>query len=577
MFKNGSLGWKSVWRCLVIVFLVAACPLWANDRERQGRQRRERPRRENSQNRRDNGRPEKPKHQLSEEGTAGVLEIQEVLKEVLETVNQNRRPEQEMLEKGQQLLVDNKRHAQNYDTDQRAAYMLLQAWTSYYQDDLSAAMNWAIRAGKTDETSRDAWISSAVFCMLNDKRPKLPQTKKTSQRRPRRGRDDFDMAEMSGATSDSDMRKGTLEFDVLALRQEIFSERFKQIDYQKEWGEEINYESGKDTLCLLFWQSEKANAEDAISDANDIGQTAARRKMPDDIGMMAMRARSHQSPKLGLKEQRDYFKHLAWTCREQASLKFVQVNTDLPEQVKIIAPEELNEEQMSKEMSAGTYVPLIFAARNLDPKEYAGLNAAGPFMLVVSSEGKLKYAGPAADFVPAFILTAVTGVEIDLQKMTPAKTDSAARSGFNGDLRGIPRGRLIEPVMRSPVRPSKPVADPNKPAAVDPNVPAVLQEAFSAKPAEATPATVTAKPSQKNELSLEDQNRAENLLREAQLHIDASRKIRGKSPEKGIEACREILEKYPNTEYAGKAQGWLRRVRPDHKKKYKITNEELGY
>jgi len=77
-------------------------------------------------------------------------------------------------------------------------------------------------------------------------------------------------------------------------------------------------------------------------------------------------------------------------------------------------------------------------------------------------------------------------------------------------------------------------------------------------------------------LSIEDQYEAEKLLEEAAMHIEACRKIRGKSPRQGIEACREVLEKYPNTPYADKARDWLRRVPERYREDYEITDEELG-
>lgn len=77
-------------------------------------------------------------------------------------------------------------------------------------------------------------------------------------------------------------------------------------------------------------------------------------------------------------------------------------------------------------------------------------------------------------------------------------------------------------------------------------------------------------------LLIEDQVRAENLLRIAQLHIEQSRKIRADNPKEGIAAARGVLAKYPNTEYAHKARELLRRVPDRWKTRHNITDEELG-
>ena len=78
------------------------------------------------------------------------------------------------------------------------------------------------------------------------------------------------------------------------------------------------------------------------------------------------------------------------------------------------------------------------------------------------------------------------------------------------------------------------------------------------------------------ELSAEDQIKAQNLLREGQLHIEVSRKLRMENPGKGIEACRRVLAEYGDTEYAEQAYTLLRRVPERYKQQYNITDEELG-
>ena len=78
-------------------------------------------------------------------------------------------------------------------------------------------------------------------------------------------------------------------------------------------------------------------------------------------------------------------------------------------------------------------------------------------------------------------------------------------------------------------------------------------------------------------LSIEDQYEAEKLLEEAAMHIGACRKIRGKSPQKGILAARQVLEEFPNTEYAQQARELLRRVPSRWKERHGLTDEELGY
>ncbi len=558
MIRETYMSRRFVWFCLLLG-LLQVCPLLANDRQRRERPQRQRPRRENTQNRRENGQEER--RQLPPEGVEGIREIESTLKEILTSVNQNQRPAMALLDSADQLLVENKRYLPMCDTDQRVSFMLMQAWAGYYADDLGDAMSWAVRASKTDETNQDAWISAALFCMLNDKKPLLPRLKPTS-RQAGREREGGYMAQATA--SGVNLKKGTLEFDVLSLRQEMFSERFQQIDYQKEWGAQIDYESGADTLCLLFWESDKDDVEVEVGDANDVTPpNRTHDRMPRGLEMMGLAANMQRLPEMELSQQRRYFVQLSEVCKKHPHCKFVEVNTDEPETAKKAAK--------AVEQPA---VPLIFAAETgLEPEKYAGLGAAGPFMLVINPEGKLRYAGPAADFVPAFVLTAVTGIEIDLEKMDhpnrPAGENRRAMfNGAGGDLMGERMPRRMPPRGMPPV----PAADPNEPAVQNT---AAGTEKVKQAPAAKAPAGGAG--AGQGQLTVEQQVDADHLLAEAQLHIEGSIKIRGKSPEAGIIACREVMKKYPNTDYATKAQMLLRDVPNRFKAKYDITYEELGY
>ena len=50
----------------------------------------------------------------------------------------------------------------------------------------------------------------------------------------------------------------------------------------------------------------------------------------------------------------------------------------------------------------------------------------------------------------------------------------------------------------------------------------------------------------------------------------------GMTYKKSVDACREILAKYPDTTYASKARELLRRIPQRYRSTYNITNEEMG-
>jgi len=185
----------------------------------------------------------------------------------------------------------------------------------------------------------------------------------------------------------------------------------------------------------------------------------------------------------------------------------------------------------------------------------------------------------------AFILTELTGIELELEKMKQAPkppqpeiqphTQKPSRAKKTRKQKQPPMPMMMDPMMMGmpmpmppEAAPPKPVAEPNKPSA-DPNTPPKAERPVMPP--------VSKQSSDFPTQSLEDQLRADNLLRAAQMHIEESRKLHMKNPKQGIEAARQVLKEFPNTESAQRARELLRRVPDRWKKRHSITDEELGY
>ncbi|MBL7214069.1 MAG: hypothetical protein ISS71_00155 [Phycisphaerae bacterium] len=510
--------------------------------EDRGRQRGEQP--ENSR-----------REQLRQEAQASSSEIDTLLGQILQAVNKNQHPGEDLITQAATMLEENKHFVPAYKDEQKAQYMLLQAWTDFYQGNLPDAMNWSLRACKMDESSQDTWISQAVFCLLNGKRPPEPRISKpeprrdmdeTENRRPGRRRDNDPINNARNASaSEPYSRKGTLEFDLSALRSEMLKERFGRLEYKSVDGSKVEYKPGEDTLCIFFWQVEpvRADVEDAGDGAN--GDVEAMRT-----------GGSGSSQKLNLNSQEQYFSNIYKVLKDRPQITCFLLNTNGLQDAERVATgmeDDFAHEIMDK--------PVVYAADSASgASAYVGVKAQIPFMLVADKEGIVRYAGPAADFMPAFILSSLTGVEISLDGAQPQATAGRVRE-FREDLMGMDGLRPWR--VTPPKALNHSAADPNRPAG-DPNSVPTTGQASGKKIAKPT------------ETPLEGQVTADHLLALAQMEIEACRKIRGKSPEKGIVACREVLKKYPNTEYAQQARELLRRVPPQYKKKYEITDEELG-
>ena len=560
---------KIKWMGLIFLLLVLNAPSWGYDQSRQPREPRQRPTRQPRQ------RPQRDQvlsqqTQLSEEARAGFQEVQDALKDILTAVNQNQTPETAPIEKARQTLEDNKRYARDYPEAEQADYMLLQAWCDYYGGDLEAAMRWALRAAKTDGSSGDAFVSGALFCMLNDKKPIQPRMP-VSHRSGRNG-EEFGMYE-TAASNGLNIQKGTLDFDVMSLRAELFSERVQVLDFSKMQSDEYNPETG--TLCVMFWKSEIDPADQPAVDANEPAQKVAPPHSFDEMMMMEMPQLGSTSPQKSLDQQRQYFRQMARIRKEVPSISFIQINADPQKQAQKVSAVEQNEERMGRELLDGTYVPLFFAGEIPDLSASAVLAANGPLMLVVAPGGKLQYAGPADGFMPAFIVTKLTGVAIDLQALnqTPQASMSPSMPGINGQKQPSQTMdpmyfEMMEMGMKPPVKPQekpKPAVDPNTIA--DPNVPAVKPAAVQ-RPQKAEPDSFE---------QAQDDMTAQKLLQEAEMQIETCRKLPSlKKAEKGVAACKEVLEKYPGTEHAERAKELLKRVPQGYWDKFEIA-KLLGY
>jgi hypothetical protein len=503
-----------------------------------GGQRRERPPRNGTEVR---GAADPQTEQLRQQAQGAVTQINQTLKVILEQTRQNQRPGAEVIENADAILEQSKRYATVLDDKQKADFMLLQAWTKFYQKNPVEAVNWSMRACKANEASQDGWISQALFCLLYDKRPMKPRFEKPrleSQRRPvspraRRGGETM-MTEAAKPTPFSE--KGVLEFDLMGLRDELLREQFSRLEFQTASGKKVEYKPGADVLCMLIWQQGDA------SDANDLRDR--RINGPEGYGLQEL----NMEPDLGtmvaaqntdIESQRNYLKILAAACRDHPDVKFVQINADAPDTATKVA------EELAKDPHIEEAGPLVFAA---DPASNAGQftrwNSKKPFMVIANKEGKIKYAGTAADFVPAFILTELTGIPIALEKKTEQGTGLEAMS------------MMMDPFGLTPTDPNARPVDPN----------AVPNPLTALMPEEAT----------YRQLPLEEEVQAEKEMVYARdLFMELGRK-RGMTYTNGVKLCREIIRKYPGTQYEQDARVLLRQVPENQRAQYQITNSELG-
>ena len=226
------------------------------------------------------------REQLRQEAAASYVQISQALDALFTKVNFNQRPTQVEVDAAVALLEENKRYAVAYDTPQKAGYMLLQAWTAYYQNEHVNALNWAVRACREDMTNGDAWITQTLFSYIYGRRPVEPQVPRSQReqtetresrqnreprqaREPRRTRPQPQPRARQNETqmmtppepmfdaSNPYGRPGVLRFDIKSLKKDIYRERFIRQEYQTTDRKKVVYTPGQDILCVLFWQGEE--------------------------------------------------------------------------------------------------------------------------------------------------------------------------------------------------------------------------------------------------------------------------------------------------------------------------------
>lgn len=493
---------------------------------------------------------EERREQMKEEVMKEFSALSDALKTILTLTSQNQRPEPAQIQEAADLLEQNKRNAALLEENEKAEFMLLQAWVGFYQKNPVEAVNWSMRACKTDENNRDAWISQALFCLLNEKRPMEQRVSRSREdradrqgngearrgRNARSGMENTNPGQLYG-------QQGVLDFDMSLLRTDVLRQEFVSMKMTTVDGSTIEYKTGQDTLCILLWEDPEAERPE------NQPKNAEETRDPDGM-MMNPGMPAGPQGRNTLEQQRQYLNTIKKACEAEETIKFVQIDTT--------TPRNLQEYLDNLPDYAGSEFPTVISAMPRSQAElFLGTRAENPFMVIVNPEGRIQYSGPAADFMPAFILTEMTGIPIELGNQ-PSHQQMISPD----------RPVLLDDIF---LRPEVPVikTDPNAP----PQDPNSLKTKVN-RPAHPT----TQQPPQKTykQLPMEEDI-------QAQKEITYVRDLFTKAASKGaisyktaVDMSREIIRKYPGTTYEEQARMELRKVPDDKKKLYGITPEETG-
>lgn len=529
--------------------------------------------------------------QIQAEAAPVIQAMGDQIKDLLTMVNEMRRPDPAKITVAEQTLKESGRFVRKFDSKIQCEFNLLDSWLKYFKNDIPGALMSASTAFKTDAENNDARITYAAMSILSGRRPAGVVAKRepaaTNERGDRNGMDarrqmadqqrnrtrPGDIAEQLLTASPS--TGNILQVDINALNLELFEQRVPAIQAQCVNSTSFAYTPGQSALCLFFWQAKAKNfapvAAPMPGEPNQPGTNRSgtrtvttRREMTmegDSSASMARergRSRTMDSRTAGMNEygygvttsayagtgirstiesESAAFGQLFLAHFADPGLRFLGVNTDnAAARMEAVARMVQNPGPWAQVFASDPQSGLV---------QFAKVDAETPFMAITDQTGTIRYAGPVSGFLAPMVLGHFNGKR------------STSTPGFPA--------------------PAVPILTAPKPA-----IPAspVISKPQSAAPAVSAPvASISSEDNEPTEEELIENpslyEAAKKLEYAKTLFIPAGQK-RFMTSKNGVETCREIFRRWPNTKYAEEARQLLRKIPPDEQKRYNITNEELG-
>jgi hypothetical protein len=215
-------------------------------------------------------------------------------------------------------------------------------------------------------------------------------------------------------------------------------------------------------------------------------------------------------------------------------VKFLAVNTDPVKSAPMVVNKLLE--------SPWPWAHVMAAKCTGGMARYANMDCKQPTLAIADTSGTIKYAGPARGFLARMMLIRIAG--------EPPSAGSIRRPGGRP-----PPSTIFNPFkglfgggkQRPPAKTTTGGATPPPPDRIDEEDGEVTPESYQAG----------------------------KLLEYAKMFVSAGRKPVLTS-KKGVELCRQIIREYPNSKYEQEARLLLRRVPEYERKRYNITDEEMG-
>jgi hypothetical protein len=462
--------------------------------------------------------------------------IEDALEMILRMVQENADVPAGTIDKLQNALKQGASKRKQFSDQGQSSYYLLYAWTTYLQGDIEKASQISAKAYRTAPGSQDAHISYITLSILaGEQIRQLPER----------------------MTKNLSRKRGELEFDLESLNNELMGTEFPTGKMNCINNAVYEYQ-GNENICAMLWQLEEKTSHRTDDDqenntpadpceiaARKRKQRQSRNRQPNQMqppmggpmpGMPGMPGQGYdmpdrpQGPKVteSLSEQMQAFADWYIDRYNSKDIKFLAVNTD----------QKSAKEKVVQTLCANPWPwAQIMAAEQNNMQKFNEMNIKGALCLFTDDNGTIIYAGPSTGFVPKMILNSIA--QIKSSKPKPARTTQTAQN----------RQRQTSQQRRR-------------------------QNADSRKERQ-TPAGTGL--DQEAKMAPEEEYRAQKLIETAKGFMKSGYTMgQFTGYRRGIDMCREVLEKWPNSKYADQARDLLNQIPERYHKRYKITPEELG-
>jgi len=541
---------------------------------------------------------------------------------LLKLVNESKKPDAAFLASAEKVVEESTSAMTRFDRSLVCEHHLLNAWVHYFKGDASSAYLLAGQAQGADAENHDAYVSQVALALVAERQPQIipsqrpPIAAETTQRddmmmrgrRPRPSMDRSRPMDTREQTTAAQVNVQTQSGDILQYEPEglvvpLLGQKLPAMQMQCVNGATLSYAPGAEGLCMLVWKSPQTAADTPAlrpGEPNSVprpGVTMTRTQAPtpgptrrsglpdlppppgaststrtdprmQDRGMPGRDERydygydrgrqdpynyrgagtdthrSDSAARPGLETSSQAFAELFTTYVGKPGLKFVGLNLDAPDRRVAVLGQIVSNPRPWAEVLAQDAVSAEGPVAQLF--SMPGIDLARPILVIADDSGKVRYAGPAEGFVPRLLLDHLTSTGA-IVLGTPSVTPTA------------PAANPLAQILQRMTGQGAPPTDSTPPAQ-----------------REVKPPVQADRDEPPNLLEQPDLIEAEKQLSYAKnLFIPLGNK-RMMSSKRGVDICREIMQRWPGTKYAEEARGLLRQLSETDRRRYNITNEELG-